>query len=69
MTPNYPNKAADVSIVGAGPVGLTASLMLSRFHVHHLVIEHRLEWIGVSGGIAIHSGPGLCFFATLFTEL
>ena len=46
MTPNYPNKAADVSIVGAGPVGLTASLMLSRFHVHHLVIEQRLEPTG-----------------------
>ena len=33
MTPNYPNKAVDISIVGAGPVGLTASLLLSRFHV------------------------------------
>ena len=43
MTPNYPNKAVDVSIVGAGPVGLTASLLLSRFHVHHWVIEQRVE--------------------------
>jgi len=43
MTPNYPNKAVDISIVGAGPVGLTASLLLSRFHVHHWVIEQRLE--------------------------
>ncbi|MEN8689868.1 MAG: FAD-dependent monooxygenase [Desulfobacterales bacterium] len=43
MTPNYPSKAVDVAIVGAGPVGLTASLLLSRFHVHHLVIEQRLE--------------------------
>ncbi|MFN2255973.1 MAG: FAD-dependent monooxygenase, partial [Candidatus Promineifilaceae bacterium] len=43
MTPNYPNKVVDVTIVGAGPVGLTASLLLSRFHVHHLVIEQRLE--------------------------
>ena len=43
MTPNYPNKAVDVTIVGAGPVGLTASLLLSRFHVHHWVIEQRLE--------------------------
>lgn len=33
MTPNYPNGAAEVSIIGAGPVGLTASLLLSRFHV------------------------------------
>ncbi|MGD8676263.1 MAG: FAD-dependent monooxygenase [Desulfobacterales bacterium] len=43
MTPNYPKKVVDVTIVGAGPVGLTASLLLSRFHVHHLVIEQRLE--------------------------
>jgi 2-polyprenyl-6-methoxyphenol hydroxylase-like FAD-dependent oxidoreductase len=43
MTPVYPNKAVDVAIVGAGPVGLTASLLLSRFHVHHLVIEKQLE--------------------------
>ena len=43
MTPNYPSKAVDVAIVGAGPVGLTVSLLLSRFHVHHLVIEQRLE--------------------------
>jgi flavin-dependent dehydrogenase len=43
MTPNYPNKAVDVSIVGAGPVGPTASLLSSRFHVYHWVIEQRLE--------------------------
>ncbi|MGW8187757.1 MAG: FAD-dependent monooxygenase, partial [Desulfobacterales bacterium] len=42
MTPIYPSKAVDVAIVGAGPVGLTASLLLSRFHVHHLVVEQRL---------------------------
>jgi 2-polyprenyl-6-methoxyphenol hydroxylase-like FAD-dependent oxidoreductase len=43
MTPTYPSKAVDVTIVGAGPVGLTASLLLSRFHVHHWVIEQLLE--------------------------
>ena len=43
MTTNYPSKVIDITIVGAGPVGLTASLLLSRYHVHHLVIEQRLE--------------------------
>ncbi len=38
--------AVDVIIIGAGPVGLTASLLLSRFRVHHLVIEQRLEPTG-----------------------
>ena len=35
--------AGDVIIIGAGPVGLTASLLLSRYGVKHLVIEQRLE--------------------------
>jgi hypothetical protein len=34
MTPNYPKKAVDVTIVGTGPAGLTPSLFLSCFHVH-----------------------------------
>jgi 2-polyprenyl-6-methoxyphenol hydroxylase-like FAD-dependent oxidoreductase len=31
----------DVAVIGAGPVGLTASLLLSRFGVSHLVVEQR----------------------------
>ena len=31
----------DVIIIGAGPVGLTASLLLSHFGIHHLLVEQR----------------------------
>ena len=36
----------EVIIIGAGPVGLTASLLLSKYGVRHLVIEQRWEPTG-----------------------
>jgi 2-polyprenyl-6-methoxyphenol hydroxylase-like FAD-dependent oxidoreductase len=33
----------DVIVVGAGPVGLVASLLLSKYHVHHLLVEQLAE--------------------------
>ena len=33
----------EVVVIGAGPVGLTLSLLLSRFRVPHLVVEQRSE--------------------------
>jgi 2-polyprenyl-6-methoxyphenol hydroxylase-like FAD-dependent oxidoreductase len=42
-SPGEVNGAVEVIIIGAGPVGLTASLLLSRYGVKHLVIEQRLE--------------------------
>ena len=31
----------DVIIIGAGPVGLTASLLLSKYHISHLLVEQQ----------------------------
>ena len=45
-SPGEVNGAVEVIIIGAGPVGLTASLLLSRYGVKHLVIEQRLEPTG-----------------------
>ena len=33
----------EVIVVGAGPVGLVASLLLSKYHVPHMLVEQLVE--------------------------
>jgi 2-polyprenyl-6-methoxyphenol hydroxylase-like FAD-dependent oxidoreductase len=42
MNVRFPT-TADVAVIGAGPVGLTASLLLSQYGVSHIIIEERSE--------------------------